>query len=94
MTGDRAYGGQDGGDMAPPAASIAALFIVGLFVTLNYTTKSSEYDRIDNIIVSYNYIPDTDRAGKASASDTDRGWESITSDDIPTLENAYRTARR
>lgn len=74
------------------AASIAALFIVGMFVTLNYTTKSSENDRIDNIIVSYNYIPGTDRAGNASASDTDRGWESITSDDIPTLEKAYRTA--
>lgn len=38
-------------------------------------------DRLDNTIVAYNYIPDSNR-----------GWETITSNDIPTLERAYQMA--
>ena len=60
-------------------ASIAAVLIVGIFTVLN--VRQTGMDRLDNIIVAYNYIPDSNR-----------GWESITSDDIPTLEQAYKSA--
>ncbi len=60
-------------------ASIAAVLIVGIFTVLN--VRQTGMDRLDNTIVAYNYIPDSNR-----------GWESITSDDIPTLEQAYKTA--
>lgn len=60
-------------------ASIAAVLIVGIFTVLN--VRQIGMDRIDNTIVAYNYIPDSNR-----------GWESITSDDIPTLEQAYKSA--
>lgn len=60
-------------------ASIAAVLIVGIFTVLN--VRQTGMDRLDNTIVAYNYIPDANR-----------GWESITSDDIPTLEQAYKSA--
>ncbi len=60
-------------------ASIAAVLIVGIFTVLN--VRQTGMDRLDNTIVAYNYIPDSNR-----------GWESITSDDIQTLEQAYKTA--
>lgn len=60
-------------------ASIAAVLIVGIFTVLN--VRQTGMDRLDNTIVAYNYIPDSNR-----------GWESITSDDIPTLEQAYKSA--
>ena len=60
-------------------ASVAAILIVGIFTVLN--VRQTGMDRLDNIIVAYNYIPDSNR-----------GWESITSDDIPTLEQAYKSA--
>lgn len=60
-------------------ASIAAVLIVGIFTVLN--VRQTGMDKLDNTIVAYNYIPDANR-----------GWESITSDDIPTLEQAYKSA--
>lgn len=60
-------------------ASIAAVLIVGIFTVLN--VRQTGMDKLDNTIVAYNYIPDANR-----------GWESITSDDIPTLERAYQMA--
>ena len=60
-------------------ASIAAVLVIGIFTVFNI--RQSGMDRLDNTIVSYNYIPDSNR-----------GWETITSDDIPSLEDAYLTA--
>lgn len=60
-------------------ASIAAVLIVGIFTVLN--VRQTGMDKLDNTIVAYNYIPDSNR-----------GWESITSDDIPALEEAYKSA--
>lgn len=60
-------------------ASIAAIFIIGIFSVFN--VRQAGLNRLDNAIVAYNYIPESNR-----------GWESITSDDIPTLERAYQMA--
>lgn len=60
-------------------ASIAAVLIVGVFMTLH--VRQAGMNRIDDAIVAYNYIPDTYKGG-----------ESIAADDIPALETAYRTA--
>lgn len=60
-------------------ASIAAILVIGIFSVFN--VRQSGMDRLDNTIVAYNYIPDSNR-----------GWETITSDDIPTLERAYQMA--
>lgn len=60
-------------------ASIAAVLVIGIFTVFNIW--QSGMDRLDNTIVAYNYIPDSNR-----------GWETITSDDIPSLEDAYRNA--
>ena len=60
-------------------ATIAAIFIIGIFSVCN--VRQAGLNRLDNTIVAYNYIPDSNR-----------GWESITSDDIPTLEKAYQMA--
>ena len=60
-------------------ASIAAILIIGTISIIN--VRQTGLDRLDNTIVAYNYIPESNR-----------GWESITSDDIPTLEKAYQTA--
>lgn len=67
-------------------ASIAAILIIGIFSVVN--VRQTGLNRLDNTIVAYNYIPDSDRGGESSA----RGWESITSSDIPTLERAYQMA--
>lgn len=61
------------------AASIAAILVIGIFSVFN--VRQSGMDRLDNTIVAYNYIPDSNR-----------GWETITSDDIPSLERAYQMA--
>ena len=71
-------------------ASIAAVLIVGIFTVLN--VRQTGMDRLDNTIVAYNYIPDSNRGWESITSDSNRGWESITSDDIPTLEQAYKSA--
>lgn len=60
-------------------ASIAAILVIGIFSVLN--VRQSGMDMLDNTIVAYNYIPDSNR-----------GWETITSNDIPTLERAYQMA--
>ncbi|MBD5350158.1 MAG: hypothetical protein HDR89_04665 [Bacteroides sp.] len=60
-------------------ASIAAIFIIGIFSVFN--VRQAGLNKLDNAIVAYNYIPESNR-----------GWESITSDDIPTLERAYQMA--
>lgn len=61
------------------AASIAAILVIGIFSVLN--VHQADMNRLDNIIVAYNYIPDTNR-----------GWETVTSSDIPSLEEAYKSA--
>lgn len=61
------------------AASIAAVLVVGVFSVFN--VRRSGMDRLDNTIVAYNYIPESNR-----------GWGQITAGDIPSLENAYRNA--
>ena len=61
------------------AASIAAVMVIGIVTVFNI--RQSGMERLDNTIVAYNYIPDSNR-----------GWETITSSDIPSLENAYLTA--
>ena len=60
-------------------ASIAAVLVIGIFTVLH--VRQSGMDRLDNTIVAYNYIPDSNR-----------GWETITSDDVPSLERAYQMA--
>lgn len=60
-------------------ASIAAVLIIGIFSVIN--VRQSDMDKLDNIIVAYNYIPDSNR-----------GWETIAPKDIPSLEKAYQTA--
>ncbi|MDE7412916.1 MAG: hypothetical protein K2N05_03875 [Muribaculaceae bacterium] len=59
--------------------SVAAMFIIGIFTF--FTIRQTQMDRIDNLIVAYNYIPDSNR-----------GWESISSNDIASLEKVYRDA--
>lgn len=66
-------------------ASIAAVLIVGIFTVLN--VRQTGMDRLDNTIVAYNYIPESNRGESVI-----RGWEDITSNDIPTLEQAYKSA--
>lgn len=61
------------------AASIAAILVIGVFSVFN--VHKADMNRLDNIIVAYNYIPDSNR-----------GWETVTSTDIPSLEEAYRSA--
>lgn len=60
-------------------ASIAAILVIGFFAVFN--VRQSGMDRLDYTIVAYNYMPDHNR-----------GWEDITSEDIPSLEKAYLTA--
>ncbi len=66
-------------------ASVAAILIVGIFTVLN--VRQTGMDRLDNTIVAYNYIPESNRGESVI-----RGWEDITSNDIPTLEQAYKSA--
>lgn len=66
-------------------ASIAAVLIVGIFTVLN--VRQTGMDRLDNTIVAYNYIPESNRGESVI-----KGWEDITSNDIPTLEQAYKSA--
>lgn len=66
-------------------ASIAAVLIVGIFTVLN--VRQTGMNRLDNTIVAYNYIPESNRGESVI-----RGWEDITSNDIPTLEQAYKSA--
>lgn len=66
-------------------ASIAAVLIVGIFTVLN--VRQTGMDKLDNTIVAYNYIPESNRGESVI-----RGWEDITSNDIPTLEQAYKSA--
>ena len=60
-------------------ASIVAVLTIGVF--LMFQTRQSEVNRIDNLIVEYNYIPESNR-----------GEGLVVADDIQSLENAYRTA--
>lgn len=60
-------------------ASIAAILIVGIFSV--YNINRNAMNRLDDTIVAYNYIPDSNR-----------GWESITGDDIASLQEAYQDA--
>lgn len=57
-------------------ASVAAVVVIGMF-SVFYTHRAG-MNRVDDIIVAYNYIPDSGR-----------GPESLTADDIPSLEQAY-----
>ncbi|MBD5208943.1 MAG: tetratricopeptide repeat protein [Bacteroidales bacterium] len=67
-------------------ASIAAILIIGIFSV--FKVHQEGLNRLDNTIVAYYYIPDSNRGGKTIT----RGWESITSSDIPSLEKAYQMA--
>lgn len=60
-------------------ASIVAILVIGFFAVFN--VRQSGMDRLDYTIVAYNYMPDHNR-----------GWEDITSEDIPSLEKTYLTA--
>lgn len=60
-------------------ASIAAILIVGIFAVINM--QKADMNRIDNLIVAYNYIPESNR-----------GWETVTANDIPSLIRVYQTA--
>lgn len=60
-------------------ASIAAILIIGIFAVVR--VHQVGMDRVDDVIVAYNYIPDSDRGG-----------ESVAASDIPTLEEAYQKA--
>lgn len=60
-------------------ASIAAVLVIGLFSI--YNINRNAMNRLDDTLVAYNYIPDSNR-----------GWESITGDDIPSLQKAYQDA--
>ncbi|MBD5294718.1 MAG: hypothetical protein HDS25_00140 [Bacteroides sp.] len=60
-------------------ASIAAILIIGIFSVVS--VRRSGLNQIDDTIVAYNYIPDSNR-----------GWESIGTDDIPSLEKSYKMA--
>lgn len=60
-------------------ASAVAVVAIGLVSVLSIHRAYME--RLDDIIVAYNYIPDANR-----------GWESITSDEISSLEKAYHSA--
>ena len=60
-------------------AYIAAILIVGIFSV--YNINRNAMNRLDDTIVAYNYIPDSNR-----------GWESITGDDIASLQEAYQDA--
>ena len=66
------------------AATVAAIVIVGglllRMITLS-APDNTESDRIDDIIVAYNYIPDFDRGGEA-----------MPPADPTSLEKAYRDA--
>ena len=67
-------------------ASIAAILIIGIFSV--FKVHQAGLNRLDNTIVAYYYIPDSNRGGKTIT----RGWETITSSDIPTLERDYQMA--
>lgn len=67
-------------------ASIVAILIIGIFSVFN--VRQAGLNRLDNTIVAYNYIPDSNRGEESSI----RGIESIDLDDIPALEKAYQTA--
>ncbi len=59
--------------------SIAAILVVGLFAVINM--HKADTNRVDNLIVAYNYIPESNR-----------GWETVTANDIPSLIKAYHSA--
>ena len=57
--------------------SIASIIIIGIFSV--FRIQQSDMDRLDDIIVDYNYIPDSDRSSGTTLS----------ASDIPTLEKIY-----
>ncbi|MDE5877139.1 MAG: hypothetical protein K2H47_06560 [Muribaculaceae bacterium] len=57
--------------------SIAAVLAIGFFSVLR--VHQSDMDRLDNTIVAYNYIPESNRSS----------WESLSVRDIPSLEEQY-----
>ncbi len=61
------------------AASIAAVIAIGVFTV--FDVHRADMNRLDDTIVAYNYIPDSNR-----------GWAEVTSSDIPSLEKAYHEA--
>lgn len=60
-------------------ASIAVIIVVG--VAGLFSMEKAGKHKVDNLIVAYNYIPESNR-----------GWESVSSSDLPALEEAYRSA--
>lgn len=60
-------------------SAIAAVLVACVFTVVN--VRQSGMDSLDNTIVAYCYV-----------AESNRGWETITSDDIPSLEKAYQSA--
>lgn len=60
-------------------ASIAAILVVGVFSV--FTVHKADMNRLDDIIVAYNYIPELNR-----------GYETESPSHIPSLEAAYESA--
>lgn len=69
-------------------AAAVAVLLIGAFTVLH--VRQVGMDRLDDTIVTYNYIAESDRG--ASETHASRGPKKITEDDIPTFEEAYRTA--
>lgn len=67
------------------SVSIAAMFVVGLFSL--YDVWQSGRNRVDDLIVAYNYIPDFDR-GEADR----KAYSTSGEKDMIALEKAYREA--
>lgn len=67
-------------------ASIAAVLIIGISSVL--TVQRAGMNKLDNVIVEYNYIPSVDRSGESYV----RGGQDITAEDIPAFKKAYLEA--
>lgn len=68
------------------AVSVAAVVIIG--ITSVFTVHRAGMNKVDDLIVEYNYIPSSDRAEESYI----RGRQDITSSDIPSLKKAYEEA--
>lgn len=68
------------------AVSVAAVVIIG--ITSVFTVHRAGMNKVDDLIVEYNYIPSIDRAGESYV----RGGQDITAGDIPSFKKAYEEA--
>lgn len=68
------------------AVSVAAVVIIG--ITSVFTVHRAGMNKVDDLIVEYNYIPSVDRSGESYV----RGGQDITAEDIPAFKKAYLEA--